>query len=295
MVSVIIPTYNRADSVVRAVKSVIQGSYTDIEVLVIDDASNDGTQERIRQLKDERIKYFALPENRGGSAARNEGLSRALGEYIAFLDSDDKWLPHKLEEQLKLMAGSKRSYGAVYSGFYAVDAKGRFLYKTIAGKEGDLSEELLVTNCIGTLSTVVFRKDILQRLNGFDTELKSCQDWDLYIRAAGICRFTCVPQLLVEYRGGYGFERTSIAREAVIAGQKRLADKYRTEIAGLTLKQRARRSNYTGRMLIAGGAYAAGWKNILAGFVLSFNAVYLIRGIIFSVKTLYRRRTSREV
>jgi len=129
-------------------------------------------------------------------------------------------------------------------------------------------------------------------LGGFDTELKSCQDWDLYIRAGRQSGFQYVPRLLVKYRGGYGFERASVSPAAVISGQNRISDKYQNEIKRLKRSQRSRRLNYTGRMLIAGGAFKAGWKKILYGFLISFNVCFLFKGVIFTLKSLSRIRAS---
>jgi len=96
-ISVIIPSYNRANTIGRAIQSALSQSYQDFEIIVIDDGSTDHTEEVIRSFQDSRIRYIRHNRNRGGSAARNTGIHAARGEYIAFLDSDDEWLPQKLE------------------------------------------------------------------------------------------------------------------------------------------------------------------------------------------------------
>lgn len=100
-VSVIIPTYNRAHLIGRAIKSVLNQTYKDFEIIIVDDGSTDKTEEVVKDFKDERVRYIRREKNKGGSAARNTGIKAARGEYIAFQDSDDEWLPEKLEKQMK--------------------------------------------------------------------------------------------------------------------------------------------------------------------------------------------------
>lgn len=99
MVSVIIPSYNRENTIVRAVNSVLNQTYKDIEVIVVDDCSKDRTLELLSSIKDERLKFFKLEKNSGACVARNFGIEKANGEFIAFQDSDDEWLPEKLKSR----------------------------------------------------------------------------------------------------------------------------------------------------------------------------------------------------
>ncbi|MCI0564408.1 MAG: glycosyltransferase family 2 protein, partial [Nitrososphaera sp.] len=122
-ISVIIPAYNRVQTIRRAVQSTLDQTYTDIEVIVVDDASTDGTVEAVEAIKDPRIKVHRLSQNAGPSHARNCGIRLASGELVAFLDSDDAWLPRKLEKQVRLFAQKGERCGLVYSG--ALFFKGR--------------------------------------------------------------------------------------------------------------------------------------------------------------------------
>ena len=99
-VSIIIPTYNRADVLVTSIQSVLQQSYTDFELLIVDDGSTDNTDIVVESIHDDRIRYLKMPENKGVAAARNEGIRQAKYDYIAFQDSDDHWKPEKLEKQM---------------------------------------------------------------------------------------------------------------------------------------------------------------------------------------------------
>lgn len=122
-VSVIIPTYNRAHLVGRAIQSVLNQTYKDFELIIVDDGSTDNTEDIIKkyQKKDERIKYIRRKKNKGGSVARNTGINAAIGEYIAFLDSDDEWLTEKLERQMKVFKSTSSEVGVVYSGFFRIN------------------------------------------------------------------------------------------------------------------------------------------------------------------------------
>ena len=121
--SVIIPTYNRARMVDRAIQSVLSQTYQDFEIIVVDDASTDNTQEVVKEcmFRDKRVRYIKHEKNKGGSAARNTGIKNEHGEYVGFLDSDDEWLPTKLEKQIELFRKRCNSVGAVYCLQYMMD------------------------------------------------------------------------------------------------------------------------------------------------------------------------------
>src|SRR5438128_2256003 len=116
-VSVIIPTYNRAGFLRAAVQSVLDQTFTDFDVVIVDDASQDETQSVVERLQDKRIRCIRHPTNRRIAATRNTGIVNSTGEYIAFLDDDDQWLPEKLAKQVAMLDGSALSVGAVYTAF----------------------------------------------------------------------------------------------------------------------------------------------------------------------------------
>jgi len=122
-VTVIIPTYNRAHLIQRSVNSVLNQSYKNLELLVIDDASTDSTEQRISEIRDERLKYIRNKVNLGPSRSRNRGIEFSTGEIIAFQDSDDEWYRDKLEKQVDMLLKSPEDVAAVYCGMEFIDIK----------------------------------------------------------------------------------------------------------------------------------------------------------------------------
>src|SRR5712692_9764325 len=119
--SVITPTYNRADFLRVAIASVLNQTFQDLEIIVVDDASSDRTAEVVRRFTDELIKYIRHDINKGGSAARNTGIKNSTGAYVAFLDDDDEWLPEKLGMQVDLLENSPAEVGGVYTSYMVID------------------------------------------------------------------------------------------------------------------------------------------------------------------------------
>ena len=199
-VSVIIPTHNRAGLLSAAVQSVLAQTFQDFEIIIVDDCSSDGTRAVVQRFADCRIRYLRHPAARGGGAARNTGIAHALGEIVAFLDDDDEWYPDKLERQLNALRRSEPGTAAVYCGYRIVErASGRVRGSMRPSAAGDLSGELLARNPIGGTSCMVVRKELLDRVGGFDERLPSFQDRDLWIRLARETRFSYVQEPLLNY------------------------------------------------------------------------------------------------
>lgn len=189
LISIIIPTYNRAKVVGRAIHSALQQTYPHTEVIVVDDGSSDNTAEIVRTL-DPRVNY--LPQtNQGASAARNNGIKLARGSYIAFLDSDDFWNSDKLEKQLACFH-QYPDIGMVDTNVRFLDAQGttvdpprEFIYvKPAQNRMRDLAY-LFQYPYLGT-PTVMIRKSILDTVGYFDTSLKTAEDIDLWLRVAEV-------------------------------------------------------------------------------------------------------------
>lgn len=182
MVSIIIPTYNRAGTIMRSIQSVIEQSYTEWELIIIDDGSTDNTKDIVKSVMEQevRIRYIHCPENKGQAFARNAGIQAAGGEYIAFQDSDDCWLPDKLQRQMSIMEAHPE-YGLVY-GQVVYDENGMLSapYPPVDGGE-QVFKACLKQNQIGT-PTMLVRKEVFDTIGLFDTSLAALEDYELALR-----------------------------------------------------------------------------------------------------------------
>lgn len=256
LVSTIIPTYNRAELTERAVHSVLSQTYTDLEAIVVDDGSTDDTRDRIKTLQqgDYRIQYFCHDRNRGAQAARNTGVDAARGQYMAFLDSDNEWLPRKLEKQMALFSDKSDSVGVVYCGYSKVSIDGDVLHEYMPRYRGWVYKQTLIDWLTDT-STIVVRKDILEKIHGFDDKVRAYQEWDLCIRLARECQFDFVPECLTIY---HEHALPSISKDHLrdAYGYQGVVDLYREEI----LRECGRRTlseHYlkTGRLFVLAGQF----------------------------------------
>lgn len=180
-VSVIIPTYNRAARISRAINSVLSQTFNDYEIIIVDDGSTDDTAQVLKQFNG-KIKYI-FQENQGSAVARNRGIQEARGEYIAFLDSDDFWVPEKLTEQVRILE-SHPKVGIVYSRMPIINEKGEKIGMKPAGISGRNYQELLEDWGDLPTSTVVTRKECFEKAGLFDHNLQTMQDIDMWIRIA---------------------------------------------------------------------------------------------------------------
>lgn len=183
LVSAIIPTYNRANLIGRAIESAIAQSYSNLEIMVVDDASKDNTQEVINTIKDPRIRYIRHQTNCGGAAARNTGIDAATGEYVAFLDSDDFWLPNKLELQLSEIQNHPDSGKVVSYTQFKLDKGQEVSILPKRGKERTESvADYLFANGGEMLTSTLIMPRSLALATRFRPELKKHQDLDLCLR-----------------------------------------------------------------------------------------------------------------
>lgn len=197
-VSIILPTYNRADLILRSINSVLAQTAKDFELIIIDDGSTDNSENIIRNIMDPRLRYIKLGKNLGGSAARNTGIRTAKADFIAFQDSDDEWLPEKLEKQIKILRDTSSNLGVVYSGFWRLE-NGKKTYlpsPDTSYKHGHILNQLLYGNFITTQAALV-RKCCFEKVGLFDESLPRLQDWELFLRIAKYYEFKYINEPLV--------------------------------------------------------------------------------------------------
>ncbi len=193
-VSVVIPTHNRPALLRRALDSVFAQTFGDYEVIVVDDGDRPRAQEVIAQYADrENLVYLETKKNEGGPVARNMGIAHARGEYIAFLDDDDEWLPEKLQSQVDAFRNAPPDTSIVFSGVMAVDARGNVLYARLPGSEGVMRPfERLLKKCFIWTSALMLRRAYALQGFVFDETLKKNQEWDLELRLSEISPFYAI-------------------------------------------------------------------------------------------------------
>lgn len=192
LVSVVIPTYNRAARLIRAIKSAQCQTYTRLEIIVVDDASDDETRRVVAELQDGRLRYIRHPKNIGGSAARNTGIRAATGDFIAFLDDDDEWEADKTEEQLRML----RQYDVVVCTSDGIRSN---LHQHEHRKTVGLAD--LRTGPFGGTGVLMARTAVLKETL-FDESLPRGQDWDLFIRIAMRYPIGYLNKPLLRYNNG---------------------------------------------------------------------------------------------
>lgn len=199
-ISVVIPTYNRQHTLLRAVNSVLQQSYSELEILIIDDGSTDSTEEIVRTIEDYRVRYIPLGKNQGVANARNFGVANAEGEWIAFQDSDDSWHKDKLEKQMDY-AKKHPEYAMIYTLYQANLSDGRQIISPAKPwppvMEGNMFNTLLERNVIGA-PTMCVKRECFLRSGGFDTTYKSLEDWEYALRFSRDYRIGFIPEALMD-------------------------------------------------------------------------------------------------
>lgn len=200
LVSVILPTYNRSKMVSRAIRSVLYQTYPFFELIIVDDGSTDDTEQVLATFRDKRIQHIRCEKNRGGPTARNMAIKRAKGEYVAFQDSDDEWMPKKLEKHISLFERLPSNYGVVYSDCLVIEDKRRYLISSnYPPKSGFVMDDILNGNFV--TMQIVTRRSCLVEEGLFDENLHRLQDWELWIRISQKYHYYYIPEpLTVVYR-----------------------------------------------------------------------------------------------
>jgi glycosyltransferase involved in cell wall biosynthesis len=200
LISVIVPAYNAEATVLETIDSIRHQTFSDFELIVIDDGSTDRTLARVQSVRDPRVRTFTC-SNQGLAASRNRGIERSVGEFISFIDADDMWTPDKLELQLEALRRHP-DVALAYSWTAFVDSGGRFLFaKEPSWFEGDVYMDLL-RNCnfLASGSNILVRRNCVIAVGGFDTSLEAAHDWDFGLRIAARWPFAVVPRYQILYR-----------------------------------------------------------------------------------------------
>jgi glycosyltransferase involved in cell wall biosynthesis len=227
-VSVIIPSRNRPLLLLNTIESVLVQTFKDLEIIVVDDGSDVPLNPLLVEKFGEQVVCVRHEHSCGAPAARNAGLKRAKGDFIAFLDDDDIWLQEKLEKQIDAFSQLGEEIGVVYCGYdfwvdgEVVERKNEYHEST------DLSQIALMKCPIGS-PTPLIRRFYLDQVDGFDLALPACQDWDLWVRLSKVCSFFPVRESLAQYRVHGQQISTDISRQ--ISARRMLVEKYQEEYA----------------------------------------------------------------
>jgi glycosyltransferase involved in cell wall biosynthesis len=215
----------------------LKQTFQDFEIIVVDDASNEDVQGIVQGFSDARIKCIRHEVNKGEAGARNTGITHSKGKFIAFLDDDDIWFPDKLRGQMNILENSPVHVGVIYSGFIAIDCTKQTSHTRIPTKKGDIYQDLLVKNTIGTPSTVLIKRACLEYSGLFDETIFYGVDHDFYLRIAKHFHFEYIAAPLVQYH----IHENSLTNnpEIIAKGLAAMAHKYNEELGNLKrLRQR---------------------------------------------------------
>lgn len=197
MFSVIIPNFNRQQSIMKAVKSVLEQTYLDFEVIVVDDCSTDNSLVNLSKLTDKRLEVFRLKKNSGAAAARNYGINQSKGQYISLLDSDDFYEPEFLQKTFNFISKTPRSIGFSWTGVRYIE-KGK-VYEKIWQPKRMESPYLTFLNSlhIGTNSGITFKRTIFNTVDYFNENLPAAEDTDFFLRLVQQFDYIVVPEILI--------------------------------------------------------------------------------------------------
>lgn len=226
LVSCVIPTYDRPNRLERAINCVLHQTYRPLELIVVDDSSpSDYAHNSAEKIEDSDIDVRVIQhdQNQGASAARNTGVKRSNGDYIAFLDDDDKWLPEKIKKQISNLEQSDADLS--YCWVRRVGPEGEHRATHTPEKVGYVTRQLFTGNFTGTTSTIVVSKKSFREIDGFDTSLPRWNDWDFALRASLQTKFDVVPEILVHQYNWEG-EQLSDDLEKLKTAQQRFRTKH---------------------------------------------------------------------
>lgn len=228
--SVVVPSYNRAHLIERTINSVMNQTYQNFELIIVDDGSTDNTEEVVRAISDCRV-IFVKQKNAGACSARNLGIYHSKGVYVSFLDSDDEWIPTMLEKQLD-MFNSDPLVGCVYSNVDVRDHNNKNISYTNYSLAGDIYSAVLKQGYMAPTSAVSVKKSLLEKIGGFDVQLPASQDDDLCFKCAASGRIALIeePMVIFHIDSDQSEARISNNNKRVAMGWWLLWNKYESEV-----------------------------------------------------------------
>ena len=212
LVSVITITRNRGNLIGRCIKSVLNQTYKNIEYIIVDGASDDNTDEVVASFKDERLHYVKLETNWPIKETLDHGISLCNGKYITFLDSDDEYLPEKIEKQVALIESLTEDYGLVYCWMTYFDNQTKQVLSIHKPElRGDVCDEVVGDSILSGTPTLMFRHELLNKLGGWKSpeEIGIVSDWELCARACQISKVAFISESLVNVYEKHGSLRQS--------------------------------------------------------------------------------------
>ena len=288
-VSVIIPLYNRAHTIGRCLESVYRQSLDDLEIIVVDDASQDGGLGRLPRI-DPRVRVIRHAVNRGAAAARNTAIRAARGDYVALLDSDDEWLPEKLAVQVARLEALGASHEAAVSAFILIDEPGGARRVIDGALRRDPQRSLLLGCTVSPGSTLICRRDCFAHVGAFDERLRRLEDWDWLLSYSRHRTLAMIERPLAVIHGNaasYGPE--------VLAALAAIETRHAAHVA--TLGRGATRMFRSTLMLErAAAAYRGGDRRACAALLARSLLLYPWRGRLFgrALARLARRAGRRN-
>jgi glycosyltransferase involved in cell wall biosynthesis len=287
-VTVIIPTRNRAHVLRSSIDSVLAQTERSLEVIVVDDASDDETARLVSGIDDSRLRYFRCPHQVGAPTARNIGIEAARGQYLAFQDSDDEWLPTKLERQLELLERRAPLADVATCGTVRTSRDG--VERVVVAADETLSYEGLLGFGEPPWSgpTILVRRTPATRTVLFDEKLPSGQDWDFVVRLAQVTRIVSVREPLVRVRRAAGDRIGTLSRK--LEGRKLILHKYRNELRRYP-DAHASHEERIGVLSIYCGEYSQGRRHLLNALRLS---PFRVRGMALPLGSFFRRSVTRR-
>ena len=293
-VSIIIPTHNRAGLLPRAVDSALKQSFTDFELLIVDDCSSDETPHIVARLADPRVRTFRHSRNRGSAASRNTGIANAKGEYLAFLDDDDEFLPTKIEQQVRVLDETDSGVGMVYVWSALVSPAGETIGTRCPRAEGDVfAKALMLRLTLGIGSTSMIRRSVFDAVGRFDEAILRCEDLDFVCRLTKAFGIVVIPMILTTRHVGHA-SKSAPSKKSLTEGRDYIFH-HQTKFSDELAKRRRVRASLWRRLAVFElriSNYVGAFRAVGAAFLTDPTTAYLV--VKWMLRTAFLRLWRRN-